>query len=355
VNNLIVQTTRSWTDSNRNFVPDCLLTDPNANGECGRMANTDFGGTRLGATYDPELLRGWFRNRYNWEFSVGVQQELFPRTSVEVSYHRRWFTMFTTGGTVTDNELVSPNDVTAITVTAPSDSRLPGGGGYPVGPIYNLNQNVFGRVSNVIKSTKDVGDDTRVFNGVDVQFNVRGNRGLTVSAGTSTGKVVNDWCEIRAAVPESYLLNPYCHVESPWQTSFRSLVAYTIPRIDLLVSAVYNDRPNVGTDQVVSLLANQTLPQVTAPLTPFLPSFTVNLLAPGQLYGPRVRQADISAKKILRFGAQRLTVGVDIYNLANNNVTLAFNPTFVANAAGWQAPTSYMNPRVYRLNAEFAW
>jgi hypothetical protein len=53
-------------------------------------------------------------------------------------------------------------------------------------------------------------------------------------------------------------------------------------------------------------------------------------------------------------GGQRLTVGVDIYNLLNNNVTLGFNPTFVPNVAGWQTPTSYMNPRVFRLNAEFA-
>jgi hypothetical protein len=347
---------RTWTDANLNIVPDCDLNNPLANGECTAVNDVNFGSTQLiGARYDEGLFSGWGVRPSDWSLNVGVQQEIFPRASVEISYHRRWFTMFTTGGTVTDNQLVSPSDVTAITVTAPSDSRLPNGGGYPVGPIYNLNQNVFGRVSNLIKSTKDVGDDTRVFNGVDVQLNVRGTKGLTISAGTSTGKVVNDWCEIRAAVPESYLLNPYCHIESPWQTSVRTLVAYTIPRIDVLVSAVFNDRPNVGTDQVVSLLANQTLPQVTAPLTPFLPSFTVNLLAPGQLYGPRVRQADISAKKILRFGAQRLTVGVDIYNLANNNVTLAFNPTFVANAAGWQAPTSYMNPRVFRLNAEFAW
>jgi hypothetical protein len=47
-------------------------------------------------------------------------------------------------------------------------------------------------------------------------------------------------------------------------------------------------------------------------------------------------------------------VGVDIYNVANNNVTLGFNPTFAPNLPGFQAPTTYMNPRVMRLNAEFA-
>jgi hypothetical protein len=39
----------------------------------------------------------------------------------------------------------------------------------------------------------------------------------------------------------------------------------------------------------------------------------------------------------------------------NNNVTIGFNQTFVPNTPGWQSPTSYMNPRVFRLNAEYAW
>jgi len=191
---------------------------------------------------------------------------------------------------------------------------------------------------------------------------VRSAHGFTFSGGTSTGKVTNDFCDIRNAVPEAFLLNPYCHPESPWQTAFRGLATYTIPRVDVLVSGVYQDKANVGTDQLVSLTATYTLTaadiaaasaQLGWPLTGTAPQ--VNLLAPGQDYGDRIRQLDLSTKKIIRFGAQRLTVCVDFYNLLNNNVTLAFNPTFVANTPGWSAPTSYMNPRVYRLNAEFSW
>ena len=83
-------------------------------------------------------------------------------------------------------------------------------------------------------------------------------------------------------------------------------------------------------------------------------NITVNLLAPGQAYGPRVRQWDLAAKKIIRFGSERLTVGLDIYNMTNSNVTLGFSGGFSPGAPGWMAPTSYMNPRVFRLNAEFA-
>jgi hypothetical protein len=291
-----------------------------------------------------------------------VQQQLFPRASVEVGYYRRTFTQYTTGGTVSDNLAISPSDVKTYTITAPLDPRLPGGGGYPVTGLYNINPNVFGQSNLLIDPTNAVGEDTRVFDGVDVTFNVRGSHGFTFSGGTSTGKVTNDLCAIRAAVPENYLLNPYCHTASPFQTSFRSLASYTIPRIDVLISGVYQDKPNIGTDQLASLVANYTLTaadqaaaaaQIGRPLTT-TGAFTVNLIAPGVLYGDRIRQLDFAIKKMIPLAGRRLTVGLDLYNIMNNNVTLAFNQTFVPNVAGWNSPTSYMNPRVFRLNAEFA-
>src|SRR5262245_1444708 len=184
------------------------------------------------------------------------------------------------------------------------------------------------------------------------------------------GKVYNDWCDIRAQVPETtvfcadLLLNPYCHQESPWLTSFNALVTYLIPKIDVNVSSVFQNKPNVSIDQLGSLMANYTLTpadqadaadQVGHTLTGS-GVYTVNLISPGVSYGDRITQWDLAAKKIFPMGAQRLTVGLDMYNLLNNNVTLAFNQTFnPALPGGYLAPTSYMNPRVFRLNAEFSW
>jgi hypothetical protein len=204
---------------------------------------------------------------------------------------------------------------------------------------------------------------------VDVTFNLRSVKGVTFSGGTSTGKVINDWCEIREKVPEASigftnaLLTPYCHQESPFQTAFRGLATYTIPRIDVVLSTVYQDKTNIGTDQLVAISGNYTMSaadvaaaaaQLGRPLTAVTPP-TINLVTPGTLYGERVRQLDISAKKVIRFADRRVTVGVDVYNLANNNVTLAFNQAFSTATTGWLTPTTYMNPRVLRLNAEFAW
>src|SRR6185369_16885477 len=61
---LINSATRSWTDTNRNFVPDCNLTNPAAQtvvgGDvCGALSNSNFGTVAPSTTYDPAVLGGW--------------------------------------------------------------------------------------------------------------------------------------------------------------------------------------------------------------------------------------------------------------------------------------------------------
>ena len=379
--------TRTWADANKNFTPDCVLTNPAANGECGGISNAAFGSSNfVGANFDPGLLSGWGVRPSDWSYGVSVQQQIVPKTSVEVGYYRRTFTQFTSGGTVTKDLNLTSGDMTPFFVTAPTDPRLPGGGGYQIGPFYNKTPAAFTRVQNLLTlATNDVGDDTRVFNGVDVSFNVRSVRGVSFSGGTSTGKVTNDWCALRTAAPEDgrFTLNPYCNVSSPFQTSFNGQASYVIPKIEVLISGVYRDRPvlngtpnNASTDQLGgSMAANMTFTatdaigqavakQLGRPLTGG--PFTVNILAPGALYGggdiygARNRSLDLSMKKIIRFGKNRLTAGLDIYNVANADTTLFYNTAYTSTVNnptltnGWLTTSAYMNPRVFRLAAEFA-
>jgi len=364
---------RTWTDTgtpatNPNYyTPQCNLSNPAANGACGPASISNFGSTQLvGAQFDPSGLSGWGVRPSDWSYGVSVQQELFPRASVEVGYYRRTFTMYTTGGTVTENLAIPANGgVQAYTFTAPTDPRLPGGGGYALTGLYNTSPTYFGQSNLLITPTSNVGDDTRVFNGVDLTFNVRGSHGFTFSGGTSTGKVTNNYCAVESAAQYNYLNTPfsYCNQESPWQTAFRGLATYMVPRIDVILSGVYQDKANVSTDQLGSLSAMYTLTpadmaqiatQLGRPMTA-AGAITVNLLAPGQEYGPRIRQLDFSIKKAVSIWNRRLTAGLDILNVTNNNVALAFNTTFTPGVAGFLSPTSYMNPRVFRLSAQFAW
>jgi len=386
--------TRTWADNNNNFIPDCNLQitgaqSPTTTGSidtCGAINNIQFGSNQfVGANIDAGLLSGWRVRPSDWSFSASVQQQIVPRASVEVGFHRRSFRQFTTTS-VNDDLNIGPNDLTPFYVTAPSDPRLPGGGGYRIGPFYNKTPAAFVRVQDLLtKATKDAGEDLRTFNGVDVNFNVRNVRGFTFSGGTSTGKVANDWCSVRNAVPEAFVLNPYCSVESPFQTSFNALGSYIVPKVDVLISGVYRDRPilngtanNAPTDQLGGgMAANMTFTatdaigtaiaqQIGRPLTggPFL----VNLITPGAMYGggdtygSRNRNLDISIKKIIRLGRQRFTAGLDVYNLWNADTTLFYNTAYVQSATGtasatnnaWLTSLAYMNPRVFRIAGEFS-
>ena len=51
----------------------------------------------------------------------------------------------------------------------------------------------------------------------------------------------------------------------------------------------------------------------------------MNLNTPGTFYPGRNRQLDLTFKKIVRFGGQRLMGGLDIYNVMNENTILFYN------------------------------
>ena len=93
---LATTATRTWTDSNGNKVADCNLFDLQAQNltaaggdVCGIASDLRFGQPFATTTYDPDLLVGWNKRSYNWEFSTGVQHEVLPRVSLDVSYFRR--------------------------------------------------------------------------------------------------------------------------------------------------------------------------------------------------------------------------------------------------------------------------
>ena len=110
------------------------------------MANANFGQPVPGNTYDPALMHGLGKRGYNWEFSTGIQHELLARTSVDVSYFRRTYGNFR----VNDNRVLAAADFDKFDFAAPSDPRLPDGGGYTIHGMYNLNPAKFGLPSNTL-------------------------------------------------------------------------------------------------------------------------------------------------------------------------------------------------------------
>ena len=352
VSRLANQTTRAWTDANGNFRPDCDLLNPatqdlrGAGGDlCGAMVNANFGRVTPTTTIDPETLNGWGKRQYNWEFSAGVQQELMPRVSLDVGYFTRWFGNFT----VTDNRATTAADYNAFSITAPTDSRLPDGGGYTIPGLFDLNPTRVGQVDNYNTFASNFGDQTERWTGVDASLNLRPRPGMLLQGGMSSGRTVIDSCEVRAALPETAPTNPYCHTNTGFVTQFKFLGTYTIPRVDVQVSGTFQGLP--GPTIAANFTATNAIiqPSLGRVLSANAPNATINLVSPGTMYGERLNQLDLRFGKIMRFGRTRTALALDLFNALNANPVLNEN----ANYAVWRTPIAILQPRYARISAQF--
>jgi len=359
--------TRAWTDANNNFVPDCDLLNPNAQDlraqgkdQCGAISNLAFGQYILTNNYDPALLTGWGVRSSDWDLGVTLQQQIMPRASLEVGYTRRWYHGFT----VTDNLATANSDWTPYSITAPTDPRLPGGGGYVVSGLYDVNPTKFGQINNLIIDSNNYGGEYQYFNGLDLTLNIRLRSGLTLTGGTSTGQTVADACATRANLPELNVgigaglvgstvstTSPYCHVAYGILTQARGIGSYIIPKIEVQLSGVFQSKPGA------LLAANYTVPNAAVvpslgrSLAGGLPNVTVNLLPPGAEYGDRITQLDFRIAKILKFGRTRTMAGIDLYNALNSSAILTYNNSFVPGGT-WKQPITILTGRLVKFSAE---
>ena len=364
--------TRTWIDADADLVPDCDLSNPQPNGNaaatpggggpdfCGVISNLRFGQPVLTGNYDPDLLSGWGVRAADWSLGVSVQQQLLQRMSIEVGYYRRSFDGFT----MNDNLALAAGDLTPYTVTAPADSRLPDGGGYPIGTLYDVVPAKSGQVDNLATLANKYGEWYQYFNGVDITISLR-TSGFTIQGGTSTGQNVADNCDVRANLPELNAgigaglvgstvstTSPYCHVAYGWLTQLRGLGTYTIPKIDTQVSAVFQSKPGQLLAANYAMPAGQVAQFLGRAPSGNVPNVTINLIEPGSLYGDRINQLDFRFAKNFRFGDKRAMVSLDLYNALNVNPVLTYNNSFTPGGP-WLQANSILTGRLARISAEW--
>ena len=177
--------TRTWADPSGTFNPynDCNLSNPLANGGCGQINNLNFGGSNVTTTYAPGVLTGFGNRINNWEETLTAQQELRSGVSVTAGYTDRSYGNLL----VTQNVSAPAEDWTPYCITAPLDSRLPGGGGYPVCGLYDVNPAQFGKVNNVIDFASKFGGISEAYNGLDLSMNARLPHHVSLTAGMNSG------------------------------------------------------------------------------------------------------------------------------------------------------------------------
>jgi len=359
---LVTSVSRTWTD-NGDFVPQCDLYNSQPNGECGVWQDLGFGTARPTTFYDPAILTGWGTRPWNWEFSMGIQQEVLPRMSVSAGYFRRVQGNFN----VQDNEALSKSDFTQYSVIVPTDPRLPTSG-QTISGIYDQNAAVVNR--QVIKAASNFGNQYGHWNGFDVNVDARLKNGLFLQGGIGTGKQMTDNCDIVDDVPEALsiaavptgvqpTLGPaatatpaaFCHQESPFLTNFKGLASYTLP-YGFRVSGTWQSLtgPLVAANQIYAnagtgLAPNTTL---TRPLT--FAQTTVNVVAPGSLWGDRLNQIDLRFSKLVKLGAGRIDLNVDVYNALNSDAILTQQNAY---GTAWTRPLTVIQPRFVKFGARW--
>jgi hypothetical protein len=280
---------------------------------------------------------------------------------------------------LTHNRALTPADFDEVTLTAPSNPLLPNGGGYPVTFLTRNTRSALGATDSYYTTTDDYGDETHYWHGIDLSFSARTRWGLVVQGGTSTGRGVNDTCETlnaRFGRPMTPTIGNVgatgivdgqasCDTAEPWLTSVRGLGSYTVPKVDVMVSAIFRSQANaqpgagVGTNgssrpATYRMTAAQFLTATGRPLAAGLATQDVDLLLPRTVYGDRINVVDMRFAKVLRFGRYRANVGMDVYNLFNRNTPTTYETVYdpATNGARWMQPTAVLLPRFMRSNVQ---
>jgi hypothetical protein len=354
-NAIVVSTTRTWTDANGNFIPDCDLQNPAANGECGAINNNLFGTVHTVTQWASDATSGFGKRGYTWEGSALIQHELRPGTAVNVAYYRTWFGNFT----VTQNTAAPASAFSPYCVTAPVDARLPGGGGNAVCGFFDVNPAQFGQVSNIVSLASNFGNQTEVFNGFDFLINSRfGKEGL-LQGGLATGQTVTDNCYANARpdlTPAGYVAGSprtqaFCHVAPPWSegTQVKLSVIYPLPW-DIKISATYQNLPGLNSLGTYVATNAQIAPSLGRNLAAGANgTATVGLVPTGVLYEDRLNQVDLRFVKIVKIARARLQGRFDIYNLFNASTILNEVTRY---GPQWLQPSQILGGRVFKFGAQ---
>jgi hypothetical protein len=358
----VTSVNRTWNNTAGDYIPHCDLTNFAANGECGPISDLNFGKNNPRATrFADDVLHGFGNRNFSWDFATEVQQELRRGVSVTGGYYRNWAGNFR----VTDNLAVTPADYSPYCITAPVDPRLPGGGGYEVCGLYDINPNKFGQVNNLVTQashyygTQDhvtcstpgtessyasagraggSACSTADFFGVSV--NTRFGPGILLSGGVDTGRTVIDSCFVVNS-PQQRL---NCHTVIPFkaQTQVKLLGSYALPG-DVTVSGTFQNVSGAPFEANWNAPNSAIAPSLGRNLAACgaravcAATATVPLVAPMTQFLDRRTQLDLRLSKVLKLGPNtRLRANVDIYNVLNGNTVLGVNSTY---GPIWLQPT----------------
>jgi hypothetical protein len=335
---------RTWTDLNGDFKPQGDPTNPAAHEELGPSPNENFGKPIVPITYDPNWTHGFGIRPSQWELSAGIQHELRPGLSAEATFFRRSYGNFD----VIENLSVSPSDYDPYCITAPSDSRLKGGGGQQVCGLYDLNPAKVGQVSRYRTVESAFGDRSQTWQGFDLSVNGRIRDLVTLQGGLSSGSATTDTCNVTVDNPSKL----YCHTEEPYLTQVKLMGSVNLPW-QVTVAASVQSIPGAQVGGTYIALNSEIQPSLGRALST-RSTAAVNIVEPGTTYAERLNQVDLRLtwRPPTLGESTRLRVNLDLFNMTNGNAVLSHSNTYGRNGATWLRPTRILTGRVLKIGAQ---
>jgi hypothetical protein len=388
-NAIATSTTRSWfgaagvanpatgTVGNGDLVPNCVLENFAANGECGPITNPLFGQPFSAQTLADDVREGWGNREYSYQWNLQLQQELMPGVGLAVGYfHTQWQNM-----SVTRNTRVLPSDYTSYCATAPSDPRIGATAGQPICGYYELT--AAGQAKGAafeITQARNFGEQTDNFDGIDIGLNARFGKGSLVSGGVSVGREVFDFCYVNDRpdlTPQAFAVtafstarhprnSDFCKVTPPWWSGIGSQAklqfVYPLP-YDIVVSGAYKHLPGSSVSGNNVLTAAQVGAILGRPST--AAGVVAHAVIPIQgggaagastaaatVFDERLNQTDLRLLKSIRMGRGKVQATFDVYNVFN-----ARTPQGIINTIGvsYFRPTALLGGRLFKFGAQVDW
>jgi hypothetical protein len=355
-------------------VPDCDLGNFAANGECGAIPNQFFGKTNPNAViWSNAVKNGWGVRDSNWDVSAEVQHELRKGLSLTGGYYRNtggYYRNTNSKNRVTDNILVGPSDFSSYCVTAPLDPRLPGGGGYQVCGMSDINPGAFGQVQQVVQPTSQFGKNIRYNDFLSAGLEARLAKGARLGGGFDTGRSVDDSC-FTVDNPGYYNFTSFaaltygpettttingqnaCRIVTPFkaQTQIKLNGSYPL-KGGFVVSGVYQDLSGPAIEAVWAAPNSAIAPSLGRNLAGGALTANVPLVAPETVFEGRIRRLDLRVTKIFQLTSRvRFQANLDAYNALNSG---AIQTVQTAYGPSWLSPTTILDPRIFQLSGQIS-
>jgi hypothetical protein len=358
ISRAITSVTRSWTDANGNYVPDCNLGNFSKNGECGPISNQFFGQNNPNAVQiDPNVLSGYGKRDHNWDITGEVQHQLREGIGITGGYY------FNNGGyfryafaspysskvRATDNTLVTPADYDSYCIKAPSNPNLPNGGGYQVCQNADITPTKYGQVQNYVTLSDQYGAFSSRNDFIGLTVDARLPKSIRINGGFDTGRSVIDRCFVIDSPQE--LQN--CRVVTPFSAQTQYKANGVVPfKYDFAFAFAWTNvsGPSYGANYAAT---NADIgPSLGRPLSGGIstPATPIPLVPPQTLFEDRINRVDLRLTKIFKVDRYRFQINLDAYNALNSNAIRAVNSTY---GAAWRTPLQILDPRLIEIGGQF--